>query len=103
MNIKELEEELKKNNINQKSCLINPKICPEGALCLKKEENDLWTVTLNERGEFRIKEEFYNEHDACRFFLFNVISDPTDRNDFEQKDLFDFQKNKTKFLKKYGF
>ena len=103
MTIKELKEELGKNNVNKKSCLINPVICPEGALCLKKESNNLWIVSLNERGEFRINKEFNNEHDACRFILLKVLSDPTYRNDFEPKDLIDFKIKKEELLKKYGF
>lgn len=102
MILKQLKKELIKNNINQKSCLINPVICPEGALCLKKEE-DVWVVTLNERGEYIINERFYNENDACRYFFLKVISDPTYKNDFKPTDLLDFEKKKEELLKKYDY
>lgn len=103
MRINELKQELKNNNIKETVCLINPKICLEGALCLKKEREDLWIVILNERGEFRINEQFRNEEDACKFMLLKVISDPTYRKDFNPKDLITFKKNKEEILKKYGF
>ncbi|MFA7059873.1 MAG: hypothetical protein WC156_03540 [Pedobacter sp.] len=103
MNIDQLSKELINNNINDKACLINPRLCPEGALCLKNNDDNVWVVTLNERGEFRINETFNSEHDACRFFLFKVISDPTYRNDFNPSDLINFKEMKKNLLKKYEF
>ena len=103
MIISELKEELKKNNINEKACLIYPSLCIEGALCLCRENDDSWSVTLNERGEYRVKEKFYTENDACRFFFMKVISDPTYRNDFQPSDLLEFLKRKKDLLKKYGY
>ncbi|MBN2655258.1 MAG: hypothetical protein JXR79_09150 [Nitrospirae bacterium] len=103
MKIEELKKELIRNNINLKACLINPIICPEGALCIKKNEHNNWVVILNERGEFRINEKFNSEHDACRFFLLNVFSDPTYINDFKSEDLINFEIQKNALLNKYDF
>jgi hypothetical protein len=38
MTIKQLKEELIVNNINTKACLIHSSFCPDGALCLTKNE-----------------------------------------------------------------
>jgi hypothetical protein len=104
MTITQLEDELEKNGMNTKACLINPEVCPEGALCLIKErDKDFWTVIKNERGEYLINEKFYSENDACRFFFRKVISDPTYHTDFKQDDLIDFPKRKAELLKKYGY
>ena len=87
MNTKELLIELRNNNINENICLVNPAICLEGALCLIKDDNYEWDVLLNERGSYLIKEHFTSEDDACRFFLKKALSEPTNRKDFNAKDL----------------
>jgi len=101
MNKNMLLIELQKNNINENICLIDPVICPEGALCLKKDDSNEWDVILNERGEFLIKEHFNSENDACRFFLKKALTDPTNRKDFNTKNLIKLMDESKQLLKKY--
>jgi hypothetical protein len=103
MNIKQLKMELEINNINLNACLIHPSFCPDGALCLTKNDDDSWSVSRTERGEYTVNEKFFNESDACKFFFKRIITTPTYRNDFKQEDLFDFDKKKEELLKKYNY
>ena len=103
MNIHELKKELTKNNINKKMCLINPVLCPEGALCLINNDNNSWDVILNDRGDYLINERFILEDDACKFFLKNALIELTFRNDFNPKDIQKLLKESKDLLKKYGY
>lgn len=103
MNIEELLKELKHNKIKDSVYQINPKICVEGALCLKRESDNTWTVLLVERGEYLIHETFRSENDACRFFLKNCLMDPTYRENFKQSDLISFEEDVRRIIEKYGF
>lgn len=95
----QLKKILIENNIN-KACQVFPHSIQEGALCLTKEE-DTWVVSLNERGVWRLKEKFWVESDACKYFLKKVLSDPTYRNDFKQTDLLNLEEYQQKLLAKY--
>jgi hypothetical protein len=101
MNTKEVRRALLDNNISQSACLINPPICREGALCLCREPDGRWTVTLNERGEYLIQESFASEDAACRYFLKKVLIDPTYRIGFKQSDLSTFEDDTKELLRKY--
>ena len=103
MNIEQLKKELKVNSINLNACLIYPSFCPVGALCLIKNDDYSWSVSRTERGEYTVNEKFYNETDACKYFLKYIITDPTYRNDFKQSDLFNWEERKEELLKKYGY
>lgn len=102
MDTKELSKILADNNVNESSCLIKPKVCPEGALCITKLDDNMWAVTCNERGEYRVNEKFSNEHEASMFFLRKVLSDPTYKKDFKPSDLLDFAEKKYILFKKYN-
>jgi hypothetical protein len=105
MNVEKVKQILLENKINTSACLINPPICREGALCLREEPSGVWTVTLNERGEYLINDSFTSEDAACRYFLRKVLSDPTYRMDFKQADLetYDtFAKKRDEILRKYN-
>lgn len=52
------------------------------ALCLRLEE-DGWCVFYSERGLQTGKECFANENDACEYFLNEMRSDPTTKNDWK--------------------
>jgi len=102
MEIAEVKRILLENRIRTSACLVNPSICREGALCLRKEPNGNWTVTLNERGEYVMNDSFPSEDAACRYFLKVVLSDPTYREDFRQSDLDTFMEEKEEILRKYN-
>jgi hypothetical protein len=89
------------NHINEKACQLFPDHVQEGALCLIKED-DTWIVLANERGNWILQEKFWIESDACKFFLTKVLSDPTNRNDFKQSDLEDWENKKINLLRKYN-
>ena len=104
MNIDDLRAILMKEKIKQQACLINPRPLVEGALCVNKQADGSWVITLNERGEYLIHQSFQSESEACRFFLKHVLSDPTYRNDFQQSDLLyweNWEKEKKHLLGKY--
>ncbi len=103
MDTADLRRELKKNNIRETATLIDPPVCPEGALCLTKRGDDRWEVTLNERGEFVVNEVFPTEHEACRYFLKHVLKDPTYRNDYKPSDLDDYRERARRLLLEYDF
>ncbi len=95
---------MKKNNILEQACLIEPIVCQEGALCLIRDEDEQgWRIILNERGDYLINEFFSAEHDACRFILEHVLSEPTYRKDFKTDKFIELRKKSKITLKKYGF
>lgn len=93
---------LEENNINEAACPINPRVPVEGALCLYTGETGGWRICLNERGSYVINETFPSEDLACRRFLRLILSDPTYRKDFQQKDLIDFRGRIPALLRQYG-
>lgn len=101
MNIQEVKKILGENNINEAACLINPPVAIEGALCLCTGSSEEWRIFLNERGHFIIDETFSCEDLACKRFLCLILSDPTYRKDFTQKDLLNFQSRLPTLLSKY--
>lgn len=77
MNVRELKEKLDSMGISEDGYVINPVLCPDGALCIKRQGASEWVVFSIEKGEFTIFETFYNEDLACRAFL-KTISSRTD-------------------------
>lgn len=103
MNTDDLLKELKRNEINEKACLVLPAHRMEGALCLTHEEDGRWLVSLVERGESLVENYFPYQDAACRFFLKYVISDPTYFKDFSMEKYESLKKKSEKLLEQYGF
>jgi hypothetical protein len=75
MNLRELKEELDSIGIKEDAYVINPVLCPDGALCIKRQGASEWVVFSIGKGEFTVFETFYNENLACRAFLKMILSD----------------------------
>ncbi len=69
MNLRELKGELDSLGIDEDAYVINPVLCPDGAICIKRRGAGAWVVFSIEKGEFTIFETFYNEDLACRSFM----------------------------------
>ena len=103
MNTNDLLNELKRNEINEKACLVLPSHRVEGALCLTCEGDGRWLVLLVERGDSVVENYFDDQDPACRFFLRRVISDPTYFKDFSMANLEAIRERSDKLLSEYGF
>jgi len=103
MTINDLRTELRANNIKETSCLIFPTIAIEGVLCLLKTEDGRYQVIFNDRGDFMINETLQSEHEACRFVLKEALSNPVNRKDFKQSDLYTWKAKRSELMAKYGF
>ena len=103
MNADGLLKELRRNEINEKACLVLPAHRVEGAICLTHEDDDRWLVSLVERGESVVENYFLNQDAACRFFLKYVISVPTYFKDFSMEKYENLKKKSAKLLEEYGF
>lgn len=75
MNVRELKEHLDSMGIHEDAYVINPVLCPDGALCIKRHGASEWVVFSIEKGEFTVFETFYDEDPACRSFLKLISSD----------------------------
>lgn len=103
MTANDLRAELRANNIEETSCLIFPTVPVEGALCLVKTSEGRYRVILNDRGDFMINETLQSEHDACRYFLKKALTNPVNRKDFKQADLFTWKAKIKELMEKYQF
>jgi hypothetical protein len=101
MGVELLRAALGELRIRESACLVLPTRVVEGALCLLQDEEG-WRVAANERGEWVIDERFEREEEACRFFLREVISDPSYRRDFKQTDLDAWERQVPALLKRFG-
>ncbi len=102
MTIQQLRNYLEENNISKTACQVLPPYVQEGSLCLLKDD-DSWLIQLNERGKDIVFKKFYDENSACRYFFLHAISEPTNRNGFQQSDLFEHKERSNKILLKYGY
>jgi len=67
MTIKELEENLKKLKLSYRNYNLKSEYIEDG-ICIRKN-NDFWEVYYCERGKKNTLGMFYNENDACEFFM----------------------------------
>lgn len=81
MNINELKNILDKNNVNPSYYCLNPGGYIDNKLSIINEGKK-WTVFVMDRGEFTVRETFYNEHDACECLL-NKLKGRVRRNIIE--------------------
>lgn len=85
MNVDDLREAMKANNIKDHACLIYPSVGQQLSYCLV---NDNWwfRVYLNEKGEFLVDRWFATEDDACRFVFRKMLENWYWRNDWRSID-----------------
>ncbi|HQG30448.1 MAG TPA: hypothetical protein PLA83_00850 [Deltaproteobacteria bacterium] len=76
MNLSELKGELDSLGISEDAYVISPVLCPDGALCIKRQGPGEWVVFCIQKGEFTVFETFYSEDLACRAFLKAISAGP---------------------------
>jgi len=81
MNKDDLQRKLVEEKFNPRSYSLEDKQKDE-ALCLRCE-NGKWCVFYSEKGLQTGKECFDDESSACEFFLDEMRSDPTTKNDWK--------------------
>jgi hypothetical protein len=87
MNITELKKALDDNNIDESSYLILPSRIVEGPISLLMTDDGQWRVVESDRGEFVIDRVFACEDAAARYFLKQILLDPTARKGFNQHNI----------------
>ena len=102
MTVEDVRNCLLENRIDQLGCRINPTGLRPGALDIYQEAPNRWVIRRNDRGEEGFLKVFTSEDEACREYLWLVLSEPTYRLDFKQKDLLDYTEKVIPVLRKYG-
>ena len=102
MTIDDVRRCLCENNIDESGCRINPAGRRCGAIDLFELKPQQWVVRRDDRGEEGLVKVFDSEDEACREYLWIVLSEPTYRRNFKQKDLDNNEENVIPVLKKYG-
>jgi len=103
MNIRDLKMELDTNEIKEDAYLIEPVLCPDGTLCIKRQGPGEWAVFTMEKGDFTLFETFYSEHLACRYMLRMLLSEPVYYKGFKTSDVEAWNDRHKACLMRYGF
>ncbi|HML74489.1 MAG TPA: hypothetical protein PKB02_08320 [Anaerohalosphaeraceae bacterium] len=104
MTLQDLKTEIIKNNINEEKIRVDAPYYLDPVLTLMKDQKEAgWRIISYDKNILVENEFFCAQHDACRYFLKCILSEPWYRKNYDPAKYESMKEEAKILLQIYGF